>query len=167
MIYYLIYINTQILTHFRLLEKALETIKDDYDYILIDTPPSMSLVQINVLAIADKVIIPIVPETFAMKGLPRILKAINGFKAKYNTSLEIAGIVFMMVDYRTALHSEYAQQIKAYCESSGIHYFESEIKKSIRFADATASEGKPATLTIFKNNEIVKSYYEFVKELFV
>ena len=103
-------------TYFRLLEKALETIKDDYDYILIDTPPSMGLVQMNVLAIADKVIIPVVPETFAMKGLPRILKGINDFKNTHNPSLEIAGVVFMMVDYRTALHSEYAQKIKAYCK---------------------------------------------------
>ena len=67
-------------TYFKLLEKSIETIKNDYDYILIDTPPSMGLVQMNVLAIADKIIVPVVPETFAMKGLPRILKGINDFK---------------------------------------------------------------------------------------
>ena len=138
---------------FKLLEKALETIKDDYDYILIDTPPSMGLVQMNVLTIADKVIIPIVPETYAMKGLPRIIKGINEFKKVHNPKLEIAGVVFTMVDYRTALHSDYAQKIKAYCKEFDIHYFESEIKKSIRFADAIASEGKPATLTKYKKND--------------
>ena len=153
-------------TYFRLLEKALETIKNDYDYILIDTPPSMGLVQMNVLAIADKIIIPVVPETFSMKGLPRILKGINDFKKEQNPKLEIAGVVFTMVDYRTSLHSDFAPKIKQYCINSGIHYFESEIKKSIRFADATASEGKPATLTKYKKNEIVQSYFELTKEMF-
>ena len=66
----------------------------------------------NVLTIADKVIIPIVPETYAMKGLPRIIKGINEFKKVHNPKLEIAGVVFTMVDYRTALHSDYAQKIK-------------------------------------------------------
>ena len=153
-------------SYFRLLEKALEDIKNDYDYILIDTPPSMGLVQMNVLAIADKVIIPVVPETFAMKGLPRILKGINDFKNTHNPSLEIAGVVIMMVDYRTNLHTEYAQNIKQYCGDIKIDIFESEIKESIRFADAVAKEGKPATLTKYKKNEIVQSYFELTKELF-
>lgn len=156
--------------YFKLLEKALETIKDDYDYILIDTPPSMGLVQMNVLSIANKVIIPVVPETFAMTGLPRILKGINDFKNTHNPSLEIAGVVIMMIDYRTSLHSVYAQQIKSYCKDDiKIKCFDSEIRKSIRFADAVASEGKPATLTKYvKNdkNDIIKSYFDLVKELF-
>ena len=156
--------------YFKLIEKAIKPIKDDYDYILIDTPPSMGLVQMNVLSMADKIIVPVVPETHAMKGLYRILKGINEFKIENKLSLEIVGVIIMMVDYRTSLHSEYAQQIKSYCKDVvKIKCFETEIRKSIRFADAVASENKPATLTKYVKNDkngIIQSYFELTKELF-
>jgi chromosome partitioning protein len=151
---------------YSLLENAVKEFTKQYDYVFIDTPPSMGLIQMNVLKMANKVIIPVVPEKFAVKGLPRILKAINDYKKQENPELEISGVVIMMVDYRTFLHSEYSPMIKKYCEDNGIHIFDSEIKDSIRFATATAEDGVPATWTKVKKNDVVNGYFDLTKELF-
>lgn len=149
---------------FNLLKRALEEVKDSYDLIFIDTPPSMGLVAGNVLAAADKVIIPFVPEMFAVSGLIRVIEAIEDFKAKENPTLEVAGIVGMMVDSRTTLHSEMLQQARRYCVENDLTLYETIIPKSIRFANSTAYEGKPATWTDY-NNSIVAAYFELMKEV--
>ncbi|WP_409276412.1 ParA family protein (plasmid) [Neobacillus sp. SCS-31] len=151
---------------FALLKNALAGIRDSYDYIFIDTPPSMGLVAGNVLAASDKVIIPFVAEMFAVSGLVRVVGAINDFKAKENPSLEVAGIVGMMVDSRTTLHSEMLQQARRYCVENNLLMYETIIPKSIRFANSTAYEGKPATWTDY-NNPIVSAYYELMKEVII
>jgi chromosome partitioning protein len=151
---------------FQLLKNALDEVKGSYDYIFIDTPPSMGLVAGNVLAASDKVIIPFVPETFAVSGLVRIIEAIDDFKTKENPSLEVAGIVGMMVDSRTSLHNEMLQQARRYCLENDLTLFETIIPKSIRFANSTAFEGLPATLTDY-NNPMVKAYFELMNEVFL
>jgi chromosome partitioning protein len=150
---------------FQLLKKALNKIKGSYDYVLIDTPPSMGLVAGNVLAASDKVIIPFVPETFAVNGFVRVIEAIEDFKLKENPSLKVCGIVGMMVDSRTVLHSEMLEQARKYCFINEIPMYETVIPKSIRFANSTAYEGKPATWTDY-NNPIVSAYYELMEEVF-
>jgi chromosome partitioning protein len=149
---------------FELLRKAIEDVKDDYDYIFIDTPPSMGLVAGNVLSVADKVIIPFAPEMFAVTGLIRVVEAINEFKNKENPSLEIEGVVGMMVDGRTKLHSEMLEQAKGYCMSKDIKMYETLIPKSIRFANSFAYEQKPATMTDYRNY-LVKSYFSLAEEM--
>lgn len=148
---------------FHMLKKALEGITDHYDYIFIDTPPSMSLVAGNVLIASQKVIIPFTPETFAVKGLIRIIQAINEFKAKDNPNLEVEGVVGMMVQSGTVLHSEMLQQARRFCVENDITMYETIIPKSIRFANSTAYEGKPAVWTDSKN-DIVSAYFELMKE---
>lgn len=150
---------------FKLLTEGVKDITDDYDYIFIDTPPSLGLVTGNVLALADKVIIPFVPETFAVQGLVRVVMAVNDFKSKENSKLQVIGIVGMMIESRTVLHSEMLQQARRYCMENDIHMFETVIPKSIRFANSTAYDGKPATWTDYKN-PIVSAYYELLKEMF-
>lgn len=149
---------------FALLKKKVEKVRDDYDYILIDTPPSMGLVAGNVLATADKVIVPFAPEMFAVTGLIRVIEAINDFKEKQNPSLDIEGVVGVMVDSRTKLHTEMLEQANKYCESNGIKMYDTIIPKSIRFANSFAYEGKPATLTDFRNH-LVMSYFDLTKEM--
>ncbi|MGX1402370.1 cellulose biosynthesis protein BcsQ [Bradyrhizobium japonicum] len=149
---------------FSLLKNALEEVKDIYDFIFIDTPPSMGLVAGNVLAASDKVIIPFVPEMFAVSGLIRVIEAIQDFKSKQNPALEVSGIVGMMVDSRTTLHSEMLQQARRYCMENDLTMFETIIPKSIRFANSTAYEGKPATWTDY-NNPIVAAYFDLMKEV--
>jgi len=149
---------------FQLLKQGIESIRHHYDYILIDTPPSMGLPTGNALAVADKVIIPFVPEMFGVKGLVRVLEAIEDFRKNLNPQLEVAGVVGMMVDSRTHLHSEMLQQARKYCLEQDITMYETIIPKSIRFANSTAYEGKPAVWTDAKN-PIVYAYYELIKEV--
>lgn len=150
---------------FQLLKKAIGKIKGSYDYIFIDTPPSMGLVAGNVLAASDKVIIPFVPETFAVSGLVRVIEAIDDFKSRENPSLKVSGIVGMMVDNRTTLHTEMLQQARRYCLENDLTMYETIIPKSIRFANSTAYEGKPATWTDY-NNPIVSAYFDLIEEVF-
>ena len=150
---------------FHLLRQSMQGVLNNYDYVFIDTPPSMGLVAANVLTAADKVIIPFVPEAFGVKGLIRIVEAINDLKVSENPNLDILGVVGMMVDSRTVLHSEMLQQARRYCVENEIHMFETIIPKSIRFANSTAYEGKPATWTD-SNNPIVKAYFELMNEVF-
>lgn len=149
---------------FKLLSKHVEGIRNQYDYILIDTPPSMGLVAGNVLATADKVVIPFSPETFGVNGLINVIEGVHDFKESQNPKLEIAGVVGMMVDSRTSLHSELLQQARKYCADHSINMYDTIIPKSIRFANATAFDGKPATWTD-SSNHIVKSYYKLMKEV--
>lgn len=149
---------------FFLLKNQLDKIKENYDYIFIDTPPSLSLVAGNVLVAADKVIIPFVPELFGVQGLLRVVKAIADFKRKYNPSLDIAGVVGMMVDQRTTLHTEMMQQARQFCLENEINMFDTIIPKSIRFANATAYDRKPAVLTE-KRHKLVSQYFDLMKEV--
>lgn len=151
---------------FHLLVGPLKEIKDQYDYIFIDTPPSMGLVAGNVLVAADRVIIPFVPETFAVSGIIRVIDAITDFREKQNPDLEIDGVVGMMVDSRTVLHSEMLAKARQYCVENGFHIYETVIPRSIRFASATAYEGVPAVMSD-ANNPIVSAYFELMKEVLV
>lgn len=149
---------------FRLLGKHIDEVRDQYDYILIDTPPSLTLIAGNVFSCVDHVLIPFVPEIFGVKGIIRIIKSIEGFKERENPDLKIAGVVSMMVDGRTNLHSKMLQQAKEYCQEKGINIFETVIPKSIRFANATAYDGKPAVLTD-GTNTMVSSYFNLMQEV--
>lgn len=150
---------------FELLKEVLSDIEQYYDYVIIDTPPSMGLVAGNVLTASDSVVIPFVPETFAVQGLTRVIQAIQDFKGTHNNKLHVRGVVGMMVDSRTNLHNETLEQAREWCSNNGITLFNTVVPKSIRFASSTAYLSKPATLTD-KSNSIVKAYYKIKKEMF-
>ncbi|AOZ94935.1 ParA family protein [Paenibacillus crassostreae] len=149
---------------FHLLKDPLDRIKDNYDYIFIDTPPAMGLTAGNVLVAADRVIIPFSPETFAVSGIVRVIDAINDFRQKQNPNLEIDGIVGMMVDSRTVLHSEMLAKARQYCDQHEHHMYTTIIPRSIRFASATAYDGIPAVMSD-ANNSIVAAYFELMEEV--
>lgn len=149
---------------FYMLSRAVKGIEEKYDYVLIDTPPSMGLVAGNVFVLADKVIIPFVPERFAVDGLINVIQGVKDFKDEHNPKLEIFGIVGMMINSRTVLHSELLQQARQYCLEHDLRMFDTTIPASIRFANATAFDGKPATWSD-ANNHMVKAYYELLKEM--
>lgn len=148
---------------FNLLE-SLNDLRDNYDYILIDAPPSLELVASNIFSIADEIVIPFVPEAFAVKGLINVIKTINDFKVNVNEKLIINGVVAMMINSRTRIHKEILQQAKDYCDSNDLTLYENYIPASIRFSNAQAYDGKPATMVDFKN-DVVQSYFELVDEM--
>jgi chromosome partitioning protein len=117
----------------RSLDKALRPICDDYDFICIDTPPSLGLLTINALTAADKVIVPVQCEYLSMRGLIQLQNTLAMIQENLNPDVTIAGILPTMVDTRT-LHAKEAIEILE--ENFGDRVFGARIKKTVRFAEA-------------------------------
>jgi chromosome partitioning protein len=117
----------------RSLDKALRAIAEDYDFICIDTPPSLGLLTINALTAADKVIVPVQCEYLSMRGLIQLQNTLSMIRENLNPEVDIMGILPTMVDSRT-LHAKEAIQILE--ENFGDRVFGARIRKTIRFAEA-------------------------------
>jgi chromosome partitioning protein len=117
----------------RSLDKALRPIMEDYDFICIDTPPSLGLLTINALTAADKVIVPVQCEYLSMRGLIQLQNTLSMIRENLNPDVDIAGILPTMFDSRT-LHAKEAIQILE--ENFGDRVFGARIRKTIRFAEA-------------------------------
>jgi chromosome partitioning protein len=117
----------------RSLVKALHPIKGDYDFVCIDTPPSLGLLTVNALTAADKVIVPVQCEYLSMRGLIQLQNTLSMIRENLNPHVEIAGILPTMVDTRT-LHAKEALEILE--EHFGDRVFGARIKKTVRFAEA-------------------------------
>lgn len=150
---------------FDLLQNQLQSIEKKYDYILFDTPPNLGVVQGNVLSYVDHVLIPFQPESYSMRSLIKIIKAINDFKGQSNKHINILGVVATLVDSRTTLHSEIITECRRYCFEKNIKMFDAVIPRSVRFASSVAFERKPATLSQDAKLPIVSNYFELYKEI--
>ncbi len=117
----------------RSLDKALRAVMEDYDFICIDTPPSLGLLTINALTAADKVIVPVQCEYLSMRGLIQLQNTLSMIRENLNPDVDIAGILPTMVDSRT-LHAKEAIQILE--ENFGDRVYGARIRKTIRFAEA-------------------------------
>jgi chromosome partitioning protein len=117
----------------RSLQKAIAEIRDDYDYICIDTPPSLGLLTVNALTAADKVIVPVQCEYLSMRGLVQLQNTLSMIRENLNPDVEIEGILPTMLDART-VHAKEAIEILE--ENFGELVFKSRIKKAIKFAEA-------------------------------
>jgi chromosome partitioning protein len=117
----------------RSLAKALGPIKDDYDFVCVDTPPSLGLLTVNALTAADQVIVPVQCEYLSMRGLLQLQNTLQMIRDNLNPDVDIAGILPTMVDTRT-LHAKEALEILE--ESFGDRLFGARIKKTVRFAEA-------------------------------
>ena len=117
----------------RSLEKALGPIKDDYDFICIDTPPSLGLLTINALTAADKVIVPVQCEYLSMRGLIQLQNTLSMIRENLNPDVQIEGILPTLVDTRT-VHAKEAIELLE--ENFGDTVFASRITKTVRFAEA-------------------------------
>jgi chromosome partitioning protein len=117
----------------RSLEKALKPILSDYDFICIDTPPSLGLLTINALTAANKVIVPVQCEYLSMRGLIQLQNTLSMIRENLNPSVEIEGILPTLVDTRT-VHAKEAIEILE--ENFGDRVFASRIRKTVRFAEA-------------------------------
>jgi chromosome partitioning protein len=116
-----------------ILKEALDPVKDEYDYVLIDAPPSLGLLTINALTASDEVIIPLQCEYLALRGMRFLLETIEKVKTKLNPELEIRGILGTMYNTRTIHAQEVVTEIR---NLFGDKVFDVVIKSSIRFAEA-------------------------------
>ena len=117
----------------RSLQKALAQVSDDYDFVCIDTPPSLGLLTINALTAADKVIVPVQCEYLSMRGLVQLQNTLEMIRENLNPDVQIEGILPTMLDTRT-IHAKEAVEILE--ENFGELVFKSRIKKAIKFAEA-------------------------------
>jgi chromosome partitioning protein len=117
----------------RSLEKALRAVSDDYDWMFVDTPPSLGLLTVNALTAADQVIVPVQCEYLSMRGLLQLQNTLSMIRENLNPDVQIAGILPTMVDTRT-LHAKEALEILE--ENFGDRVFGARIRKTIRFAEA-------------------------------
>lgn len=116
-----------------MLKKALESIKNQYDYILIDCAPSLGLITLNALTAADAVIIPIQCEYFALEGLGKLLNTIKSVQKIHNPSLDIEGLLLTMYDARLRLSNQVVEEVKKHF---GKMVFKTIIQRNIRLSEA-------------------------------
>ncbi|KAB1154690.1 MULTISPECIES: ParA family protein [Tenacibaculum] len=116
-----------------MLKKALEEVKDDYDYILIDCAPSLGLITLNSLVSANSVIIPIQCEYFALEGLGKLLNTIKSVQKIHNPDLDIEGLLLTMFDSRLRLSNQVVEEVKKHFSSM---VFETIVHRNIRLSEA-------------------------------
>ena len=122
-----------------ILKREVEWIKDSYDYIIIDCPPSLSMLTINAMTTADTVLVPIQCEYYALEGLSQLIHTINLVKERLNSDLDIEGVVFTMYDSRTNLSTQVVENVK---NNLSQRVFKTLIPRNIRLAEAP-SYGMP------------------------
>ena len=125
-----------------LLKNAVAKIKDDYDFIIIDCPPSLGLLTLNSFVCADSIIIPIQCEYYALEGLSQLTNTVRTIKKAFNPTLEIEGVLLTMYDTRTNLSMQVAGEVKKYY---GEKLYKSVIPRNVRLSEAP-SFGQPINI---------------------
>jgi chromosome partitioning protein len=125
-----------------IMKKAVDTIRDEYDFILIDCPPSLNMLTVNAMTTADTILVPIQCEYYALEGLSQLIRTINLVKNRLNPDLEIEGVVFTMYDARTNLSLQVVENVKANLKQT---IYKTIIPRNIRLAEAP-SHGLPINL---------------------
>ncbi|MCL2860417.1 MAG: AAA family ATPase [Oscillospiraceae bacterium] len=144
---------------YRLKEK-LEEIKEEYDYIIIDCPPSLGLITLNAFTASDSVLVPVQCEYYALEGLGQLVNTINLVKNHLNPQLEIEGALLTMFDVRTRLSNQVVDEVKK--------YFNDKVYKTIIPRNVRLSEAPSYGMPIIKYDSFSKgarAYEKFVKEV--
>lgn len=125
-----------------ILKDNVEQIRDDYDFIIIDCPPSLSMLTINAMTTADTILVPIQCEYYALEGLSQLIYTISLVKERLNPNLEIEGVVFTMYDARTNLSLQVVENVKGYLKQN---IYKTIIPRNVRLAEAP-SHGLPINI---------------------
>lgn len=144
------------------LRNCLSSIKDDYDYILLDCQPSLGMLTINALASANSVIIPVQSEYFALRGMTDLFKIINKVRRQINPTLKIEGALLTSVDSSANLPKEIATQLKDNYGSI-LKLFNTQIPRAVKTAESTSSGG--SVFSYDKSGRVANAYSSFAKEV--
>jgi chromosome partitioning protein len=142
------------------LRTALQCVRDQYDFIVLDCPPALDLLTLNALVAADSVLVPMQAEYFALEGVSELLDTIERLRLSFNPELHIEGVVLTMYDDRTNLAQQVTQELKRHF---GDRLLETIIPRNIRLAEAP-SYGKPALLYDVRSRG-AESYIKLAKEI--
>lgn len=142
------------------LKKAIDSIRDDYDYVIIDCPPLLGLLTLNALTAADSVLIPVQCEYYALEGLSQLLNTIRIVQKHLNEDLQIEGVLLTMLDARTNLGIQVIEEVKKYFQNK---VFNTIIPRNVRLSEAP-SHGKPILLYDAKSKG-AEVYLELAKEV--
>ena len=142
------------------MKKALSEVKDEFDYILIDCPPSLGMLTINAFAASDGVIVPMQCEFYALEGLSQLMITINRIKRMYNPDLAITGILITMYNGRLLLSMQVIAELNQHYSDK---QFETKLSRNVKLTEAPGF-GKPAYYHD-KNSKGAKEYIEVAKEL--
>ncbi|ENQ3106865.1 chromosome segregation ATPase [Bacillus sp. 491mf] len=142
------------------LQRALQPIRDEYDYIIIDCPPSLGLLTINALTAADSVIIPVQCEYYALEGLSQLLNTVRLVQKHLNKNLAIQGVLLTMLDARTNLGLQVIDEVKKYFRDK---VYRSIIPRNVRLSEAP-SHGKPIMMYDAKSRG-AEVYLDLAKEV--
>ena len=143
-----------------ILKSAVEYIKEDYDFIIIDCPPSLNMLTVNAMTTADTVLVPIQCEYYALEGLSQLIHTINLVQERLNPELQIEGVVFTMYDVRTNLSNQVVETVK---ENLDTKIYNTMIPRNIRLAEAP-SYGIPINMYDSKSAG-AESYRNLAKEI--
>jgi chromosome partitioning protein len=143
-----------------ILKEALAPIQDQYEWVIIDSPPSLGLLTINILAVVDHVLVPMQCEFYALEGLSQLLKTIEVVKRRINPSLEIGKVLLTMHDPRSRLTQQVAKEVKDYFGSKVSRIV---IPRNIKLSESP-SFGEPA-VTRFKASKGATAYMQLVDEV--
>ena len=141
------------------LKEKIEEVQEQFDYIIIDCPPSLGLITLNAFTAANSILIPIQCEYYALEGLGQLMNTVNIVKKHLNKSLEIEGALLTMYDIRTNLSNQVVKEVKNYF---GDKVYKTVIPRNVKLSEAP-SYGLPITLYDAKSKG-AKSYEKFVKE---
>ena len=143
-----------------ILKKEMDYIADQYDYVIIDCPPSLNMLTINAMTTATSVIVPIQCEYYALEGVSQLIHTINLVRERLNPELDIDGVVFTMYDGRTNLSQQVVENVK---ENLSHHIYKTMIPRNIRLAEAP-SYGQPITVYDAKSAG-AEAYRELAREV--
>ncbi|MDD6147907.1 MAG: AAA family ATPase [Lachnospiraceae bacterium] len=143
-----------------ILKNEIDYVRDDYDFIIIDCPPSLNLLTVNALTTADSVLVPIQCEYYALEGISQLMHTIDLVKNRLNDKLKIEGVVFTMYDARTNLSSDVVNNVK---ENLNTTIYQTIIPRNVRLAEAP-SHGLPINLYDSKSAG-AESYRNLAKEV--
>jgi chromosome partitioning protein len=142
------------------LKKALNAVKNNYDYIIIDCPPSLGILTINSLTAADSVIIPIQCEYYALEGLSQLLNTVRLVQKNLNPHLKIEGVLLTMLDARTNLGIQVIEEVKKYFQEK---VYRTIIPRNVRLSEAP-SHGQ-SIITYDPRSKGAEVYLELAKEV--